>query len=283
MNGPSQDRIYREQVEGFESDKRDRVIPAFGIRRKVIRLDQALNVQQLGIKGDFLYADYNSTGVGLLQLNNSSEDAFPILALAGIQDLPFDDVYITANAQPGLIINLWYGYRSRFVSPTSAIATIGSITNPVKNADYNGNSIDSLAKAGVYAGERLLSTIDGGNGYGVSFESSANMTAGTPLNVSAAASNTGGIMLVDVMRYALTNIGANRSTYLCKATAPASIVDGEVQAAVNSMAVDVGGTVYVSTIALMRAKRIGAGLRQDFMNLSNDTSAFQSAKYTLLP
>lgn len=122
---------YHQLVDPLTADKRNRIIPAYGVRRKVILLDNAFNAQPLGLKGDFWYCDFNSTGVGLVQLNNVSEDPIPAVALAGLGNLPYDEMFITSAAQPGKVLNLWYGYGAEFISPTSAIATIGSILNPV--------------------------------------------------------------------------------------------------------------------------------------------------------
>lgn len=125
------DRTYREQTDPITSDKRDRIIPASSLRKKVLALDVARNAEHLVLHGDFLFADRNSTGQVDVQLNSTSEDAWPLTAQDGVRDIPIRDVFITHAAQAGKVLNLWYGYRARFLAGANSIASIGSILSPV--------------------------------------------------------------------------------------------------------------------------------------------------------
>jgi len=144
---PSQDPTYLGEVEQITADKRGQVIPRSSLRRLVIALDNALNAQQFRCRGDFIFFDSNTTGTATIQLNNTSEDPWPALALAGVQGIPIEDVFITSAAQPGKVLNLWYGYRARFLNPVQAIATIGSITNPI-DLSVNARWSDDIVRAG---------------------------------------------------------------------------------------------------------------------------------------
>ncbi|HYS76894.1 MAG TPA: hypothetical protein VEM38_12445 [Burkholderiales bacterium] len=90
------------------------MIPRSALRRQQIKLDNALNAQPFRLRGDVIFLDRNSTGVIQVQLNNTSEDLFPMAAGDGIEALPFEDFFVTSAAQAGLVVNLWYGYSARF-------------------------------------------------------------------------------------------------------------------------------------------------------------------------
>ncbi len=108
------DRSYRDQVDPITRDKRADVIPRSALRRVQIKLDNALAAQSFRLRGDVIFLDRNSTGVIQVQLNNTSEDPFPMAAGDGIEGLPFEDFFVTSAAQPGLVMNVWYGYSVRF-------------------------------------------------------------------------------------------------------------------------------------------------------------------------
>ena len=125
------DRQFVDQTEAITADKRGRVLPATTMRRKVLALDVARANEHLVLPGDFLFADRNSTGTVEVRLNSTGEDPWPLTAQDGVRDVPMRDVFITHAAQPGLIVNLWYGFRARFLAGANSIASIGSILNPV--------------------------------------------------------------------------------------------------------------------------------------------------------
>src|SRR5207245_11308728 len=97
-------------------------------RSQQIRLDNALVEQPFRLQGDFLYADNNSTGVATIKLNNTSEDPIPMLSQASVEGIPFRDVFVSAAAQAGLVLNLWYGYQARMRPPQSVVQVIGLAT-----------------------------------------------------------------------------------------------------------------------------------------------------------
>ena len=262
MMGPQQntDPRYRSLVDPLTSDKRNRVIPAYGVRRKVIDLSNALNVVPLGLKGDVWYCDYNSTGVALAQLNNASEDPMPMLALAGLGNMPFDEFFITCAAQPGKFLNLWYGYGADFISPTSAIATIGSITNPV--------AISSIASPVSVDLRRWEYTP------GVYYQDTTAFVANTAQNVLAAASNVNGVVVHQSQ--VLYSGAGGRISLLAKATAPASIVDGKVIHFAHSDA----ATSSENNFPLLREHLVDPALRLDYISNAAPSGA-KLMHYTL--
>lgn len=281
MIGPSEneDPIYRAMVAAFVADKRNRVIPAYGIRRKVIPLDSAAVDQEFKFQGDFVYVDYNSTGVATCKLNNTSEDSFPLLALAGVQNIPYDGLYLSWAAQPGLVLNLWYGYNSQFISPTSAIATIGSITNPVKIRDSDGNDIDGdLPATSLAATRRALWVRDIGGNPASSFSSSAALAANTAEQVVAPASNTNGILVFE--RHAITNTASNNTvTLLAKTSAPTSFGDGDIH---YMLFQDTGGAWKIGPNIMDRPILIPAGKGLYWFSNVLETGARRWCTYTVL-
>jgi len=101
--------------------------------RRVLALDQALNQFEVNVPGDFIYLDQNSTGIisYVLDSNDPNAPAMPAGANWYQGGVPYRKLYITSAAQPGKIVNLWYGWSAHFTPPNSAIQSIGSIINPV--------------------------------------------------------------------------------------------------------------------------------------------------------
>jgi hypothetical protein len=143
------DRTYFEQTDPIRSDKTGRVVELTTLRRVQIKLDNALNEQPFRVPGDFLYADSDSNGRALIKLNNTSEDPMPFIAQAMVEGLPIKNCFVSCAAQPGLVLNLWFGYQARFRPPQNAIATIGSILTPVNLT--KPSTIDTVADVALGA------------------------------------------------------------------------------------------------------------------------------------
>lgn len=145
--GESRDPYYHAQVDPITSDKRDRVIPNANVRRLQLLLDNARNEVEFKCEGDFLFADTDSTGSIKVRLNSTAEDQFPIQAQGGVIEIPMRNIYITHAAQAGKILNLWYGYRARFLAPAQSISSIGSILNPIDLTE-DARKGDAIVRAG---------------------------------------------------------------------------------------------------------------------------------------
>lgn len=273
--GENAGRRYHEMVDPLTADKRNRIIPALNLRLKIIRLDNALIEQEIKVAGDFFYFDINSTGVGTIKLNNTSEFPIPAVALSGLENVPYDGLYFSCAAQAGLVLNLWYGYNAQFQSPTSAIATIGSITNPVKISDTNGNSIDSVgAQTALTSAMRYALIEEGGHAYGTSFSSVTVRAANSPENIIAAGSNTNGYVLW-AADYKATSATLFNSTILAKAGVPATAIDGDVL---------VGATTPVGQYAdlhLLRAVRVASGKALDRISSQLETNVLFCSLHSL--
>lgn len=125
--GESGDPTYRGQVDPVTADKRERVIPRSGLRRFQVKLDNALVEQEFTVRGDFLYADSDSTGKITVKLNNTSEDPMPFTAQARVRNYPLEKIYVSCAAQPGLVVNLWYGYAALIDPPQQIVSITGSV------------------------------------------------------------------------------------------------------------------------------------------------------------
>jgi hypothetical protein len=151
-------RYFREQLEPITADKRGIVIPRSSLRRLRLPLDAARNEVPFKCEGDMLYADSDSTGVITVRLNSESEDPWPIKAQGGVQNIPMREILVTHAAQAGKVLNLWYGYRARFVAPSADIATIGSILNRVGvTFDFDRNAVTKLS---TYSGTSIAPHAD---------------------------------------------------------------------------------------------------------------------------
>lgn len=259
----SRDQNYRSMVDPMTADKRGRVIPAYGMRRKRILLDAAFVDQEFLVQGDYVYADFNSTGTGEIRLNSPSEDPWPILALAGVADLPYEKIYLTSSAQAGKFLNLWYGYRSRFISPTSAIATIGSITNPVSVVGPRALNLPA-----VLADMPVL-TREMGMRYGVNFTSRALLANSFNEVVFSAASNVNGAIIWDAQM----------------ATSGTKCMLGDVQASPPA-GTDIlfGANPAGNAVSPRLARPIfyPAGTQLAFLGIATETFAERFVLYTLL-
>jgi hypothetical protein len=165
----------KDQTGYASEDKTGRVLIRSGLRRKVLALDNALVEVPFRANGDFLYADQLSTGVVTIKLNNTSEDPIPFSAQSMVEDWPIEDVLISCAAQPGLVLNLWYGWRGRIRPPQSVVSLTGSVqlaltaAGAPQGADQiasNGNAYIFTANVGAVAAQFGSVQLNNPNGSG---------------------------------------------------------------------------------------------------------------------
>jgi hypothetical protein len=249
----SYDRTYHDQVDPITADKRSRVIPRSNLRRKQILLDVALNAQVFRIEGDFVFFDSNTTGVGTVQLNNTSEDPWPALALSGIIDMPFQDLFITSAAQAGKVLNLWYGYRARFLNPVQAIATIGSIIAPVTAQGPRGQS------SGPVLADQPVLVRESGFAFGASFASAVILAGLGTEQILAAASNVNGVMVWDAdIATTVAVVGTAVISLHAHTVVPAALTDGNILLLCGTTLVTAVGQANANA-QMTRSKFVPAG------------------------
>jgi len=282
----SYDRTYHEQVDPITADKRDRVIPRSNIRRLVVPLDVAGNEVPYRLRGDFLYADNNTSGVVTCKLNNTSEDPFPLLAQAGLAEMPFEDIYLTWSAQAGKVLNLFYGYKARFASPSQNIATIGTITNPVSVTGSSGNPLlqTSINSGIASAGNSPLIARDIGFIYGATYQAVSTLVSGNTDQVFAPGTNVNGAIIWAATGVSVVAAAANASLSLHAGTSvPVGFNTNDVLlSAVKAAqsATDIP-TAYAE---LTRAVFVAAGKGVWWINdgAANETFARRRVLYNLL-
>lgn len=105
---------------------------AFNRTRYWVQKTFALDVAQatpleLLFKGNFLYADTNTTGSVSISLNTDNGPFFPFRTNTGVQGPEYERLYLTWAAQAGKVLNLWYGFDARIIPPNQDISNIGTI------------------------------------------------------------------------------------------------------------------------------------------------------------
>lgn len=197
-----------------------------------------------------------------------------------IARVPFTRIIFENTAQPGLFLRFFYGVDIDFVPGLSqAIATIGTITNPVKILDSSGDSIFALLASEAFTSAmRAIVTRDTGFNYGATFGSTALPGANTPENIIAAASNLNGYMLWDFGASTIV-AGGDDTSFLAKATAPATIFDGDIMSMIHA-----GNAVATDRpIPPQKSRFVSSGKRLDFISvLATAATSKRFAVYTIL-
>ena len=98
------------------------------LERRVISLASALDNFELNVAGNVIYCDKLSTGAASIRFSSTSNDPLPVGANFGLEQLDFKRLYITCAAQPGLVLNLWFGSDVHIVPPNQDIASIGTVS-----------------------------------------------------------------------------------------------------------------------------------------------------------
>jgi hypothetical protein len=164
-------------------------------------------------------------------------------------------------------------------STITGVLQIGSKEEKVEADRISGEvSIAGTVPVSVAA---VLNQRDYGDDYGVAFSSSS---ATLPLNVLAAASNTAGVRVVRANRYdVVTGPGQSMTALLAKATAPASVTDGDVLAFGGALYASAGLPEHTGLLQLNRPLLVASGKRLDFYQNTVITFCKSSVLYTLLP
>lgn len=165
------------------------------------------------------------------------------------QAVPFTQVILENFAQAGKQLRIIFGVDLDFIPGFNAQVTIGGTVS--------------------------IQTV--GTAYATAFQSNAALTASTPENVWAAASNTGGARIVAAGMISGNGTGLSAVSFLGKATAPATVLDGHIwmmnDAATGNIAMAKREAPIITPV----------GLRGDFIVQTTETTpSLRHAKYTLL-
>lgn len=256
---------FRSFLENYLGDKRGVPYPKGNLYHVIIPLDNPFKAQRQQAQGDLLFADRDTTGIAYVHLNRPSVDkqGFPMDKNTVLSGFPIDEIYIeNQTAQPGLVLSLWYGYGAKIFPPNQATTISGTVNTLITNPFGNPVLVN-----------------DQGFAYATSFISSAAFAANTPINVWSAASNVNGAALWDAEGIA-ANTGDPQFTLLSKATAPASITDGD--AIGLSLYKNSSGTTNIYSLKLGRSRVIPSGKRLDWIaGAAGGSLDLRSCLYTL--
>lgn len=217
-----------------------------------IALDVAASNQVYNVSGDFLYVDASSSGVATLELNNQYNDPsapFYIQAGFGLNAL-FKQVKLSWAAQAGKRIRLMYSTGDRVV-PTNSTTINGTVT-----------------------------TVNNGFSYGASYKSSTLMAGSTPDLVFNAASNPNGAVIWRGSFISRQGNTASGAAFIAKATAPGTVIDGDVILATDSIGVD--GVNYNYNGRLETPIRVPAGKGVYYITGFAENGSYRNLLYTLL-
>jgi len=215
----------------------------------------------LNLAGNAWFIDQKSdVGNADIIFNDKATSANPIGIFAqpgAIYRVTANQLTIANTAQAGKFLRIWYGVDVDF---TPGLSLTGTSNTNVTNTSIN--------------------IVDLGFSYAASY---ANTTAAgaavTPQNIIAAASNTNGMRIFEAQ-----NISQNPSHpfggFICKATAPTTMIDGDVIAMTRGSS-DAAGN-FPMIINLVKPVNVSAGKRLDFINGTTETLPYRSVLYTLL-
>lgn len=121
-----------------------------------------------------------------------------------------------------------------------------------------------------------------GFAYATAFASTTVLAGGTPENVWAAASNTAGATIWEAEHFAYGPVGSisMRTALLCKATAPASVIDGDVML-VNGVAASDATNGFQSPQRMARSRAVATGKRGDWISTGTESNTLKKVLYSL--
>lgn len=217
-----------------------------------VALDVAASNQIVNVAGNFLYVDAASTGFATMEVNNQYNDPsapFRISAGFGIEAI-FKQLKLSWTAQAGKFIRLMYSTGDRIV-PTNSTTISGGV---------------SVTQIGYQ--------------YVTSYKSITSLAANTPDTVFTPAQNVNGATL---WRASFVTMSAAfpAASFIAKAAAPASVIDGDVIVSPDSFAVT--AAVQIASGKLEAAIGIPAGKGLYFITATAEVAASvqRSALYTL--
>ena len=246
-------------IERAQADKRNTQYPVGALTPFVLNLDNAQALTEYRFAGDSIYLDRRSTGQIRFRLDMAWPAAFPLGANDGLRNLPYKQLLLEWDAQPGLVAYLWTGYGVDLSLSVGAITTIGSITNPVTVSAINSP----------------LSTYQ----YSTSYKSNAPLAASTPETIVAPGSNLNGIDFFHGSYFHQNGAGLARGVFTAKATPPATTLDGDIF--LDTVAQQIQAAIWSGQKTLQRPIRISANLGAYAINSVAEGAGLRSALYTL--
>jgi len=251
----------RDDVQAVRDDRRSKPL-YYTVDLSTARSFAAGTALLLPIQGNVFYSDplFDLSGnslAGIARVHFQDQNISPVgtyltILPQFIGHLPFTQLAIENQAQAGKFLQIIYGWDLDLQPGTS------------NNVQITG----------------IPTVVDVGFSWATSYKSTTALLANTPENIFSAASNTLGGTLWEASAYSANGAVINNyASYLMKATAPGTVIDGDVLAVTrqNSAAgVFSSGHVWHS-----RSIRFAAGKRLDYIATNAEAGALRAALYSL--
>jgi hypothetical protein len=255
MNPIGRDYPQEKLRDEIQGNKRGIQYPKGSLWPLVLDLSSAQAVKEFAsCKGNVIYVDSESTGSIRIGFDTAWQKLFPMGPNSGFRGIPFEQLLIEWDAQPGRVATLWYGYGADYIPSNQDITTIGNITNPVQTTRE----------------------------YASSFSSTTALAAGTAETVFAPGSNLSGAEIVAWSSYARQGGGGDIATFLrAHTSAPATQLQGDGLAGLSS-GLGTPGTSLMVVAKLDSPIRIAANLGLYHLTTLNlESATAKSVLYTL--
>lgn len=219
----------------------------------------------INIAGNSFYVDQDTTNVGNatvhFQDTNLGASSAPLFVSAGfIANVPFTQILIENTAQAGKRLRIFYGVDIDFQAGVNASITISGTITTSRTSPLSVDQIPSV--------------------YGASYKSVTAMAANTPDTVFTPAANANGAIIHRINGFSATGAAVwTQPTFIAKASAPATVIDGDIIAMMDS---GVWTGAGASNLKLEKPIFIPAGKGLYYIANAAETLGQRSVLYTLL-
>lgn len=178
-------------------------------KRNLVKYDLDLTAglvdKIIATPGTLVYLDRVSTGFVSIEINQEQAGSLdPLTFVAGDSlECPFNMLKLNAPPQSGKTLRLIIG----------------------EGVSIRGGTGLSTGSGGIATS---VTAYPGGATYGASYAATAALAANTPDTIFTPAANTGGAVVWAARYSSLASAGSSRFSLLAKASAPGTVVDGDV-------------------------------------------------------
>jgi hypothetical protein len=217
----------------------------------------------INIAGNSFYVDQDTVNVGNatvhFQDTNLGATSAPLFVSAGfIANVPFTQILIENTAQAGKRLRIFYGVDIDFQAGINASITISG------TVQVNNTTAQKIPVAQT------------GSDYTGSYQNAAPLAANTPEVIFTAGANVNGAIVLIASFNSYNAAAFPFPVIIAKATAPTTVVDGDVIVTSENIISGGGGGSLKTPI------RIPAGKGLYYITNSAETNSIRQAKYILL-
>ena len=283
MNEPRQyagnQSPFQEYYDRVYGDKRGILFGGGNLQPLELNLNAAQSLKDFELQGDFIWMDPDSTGDIRVKFSMAQPRAMTMRANYRFARVPFKQLLIEWDAQPGETAILWTGWGVEALPSANDITNLSNIINPVtvqeilSAVEVKGprsyNNAPVLADLPVLV--REIGYVAASN-----FLSNATFAADTAQTIFSAASNANGAIVWEGSFWHRTGTTGTISTVLAKSSAPVNTGDGE--GIITQQFSQDGGAVWYSSGQLARPRFIAAGY--GLYEISNIATTARSSRYS---